>query len=405
MMSEQGGTAMSNESAESPQQRPDEPSILGDAALNEAQAALKAAVAEALNAATQAETSAVAAKESQGTIAAVMAEAQTKFTEISKIVSKVVTAETSIADSLAAIAAKSEHIEQARAHTDKVRGELDRLLTESTQKATETEGLRSRAQQAVEESSKSAASIQGIRTAADADRQGVSSALASANDSAEKSRALADKADSVQAALKAYEDRLAHLEKQCSEQLKAIEKLLPGATSAGLASAYNERRQEFHRPTKNWQKVFIISVLAITGLAAYSFWHALSADQPPGYDDVFKLLLSRLPIVIPLVWIALHAAREAALAARLEEDYGYKAAIAASFQGFHKQMSEIAAEQKEGSPVIKLCNDTLANLGAPPGRIYDKHKLTITPTDELKEAFKEILEARLGTAEKPPQPK
>jgi hypothetical protein len=62
---------------------------------------------------------------------------------------------------------------------------------------------------------------------------------------------------------------------------------------------------------------------------------------------------------------------------------GYKAAIAASFQGFHNQMADIGNTAPEGSPLAKLCDDTLATIASPPGRIYEKHRLTITPTGEL----------------------
>jgi hypothetical protein len=81
----------------------------------------------------------------------------------------------------------------------------------------------------------------------------------------------------------------------------------------------------------------------------------------------------------------LHASHESALAKRLEEDYGYKAAIAQSFEGFQKQMAEIGEEAAAGSPLAKLCEDTLSTIASPPGRIYDKHQLTATPVKEAKE--------------------
>jgi hypothetical protein len=100
------------------------------------------------------------------------------------------------------------------------------------------------------------------------------------------------------------------------------------------------------------------------------------------------LWLSRLPIAGALVWLALHASRESALAKRLEEDYGYKSAIAACFEGFRKQMSEIGKDVAPDSPLAKLCSNTLTTIATPPGVIYEKHALTVTPSDELKKAAK-----------------
>jgi hypothetical protein len=132
-------------------------------------------------------------------------------------------------------------------------------------------------------------------------------------------------------------------------------------------------------------------MLTITGL--WALYHggtggAGGAATTPTYDEVLRMWLSRLPVVAALVWLALHASRESALAKRLEEDYGYKSAIAASFLGFHKQMAEIGSAAETNKPLAKLCGDTLTTIACPPGRIYDSHKLTVTPADEITDAAK-----------------
>ena len=67
-----------------------------------------------------------------------------------------------------------------------------------------------------------------------------------------------------------------------------------------------------------------------------------------------------------LVWLALHASREAALAKRREEDYGYKAAVATSSLGFHMQMTEIGSAAESDKPLAKLCGDVLTTMASPP---------------------------------------
>ena len=110
----------------------------------------------------------------------------------------------------------------------------------------------------------------------------------------------------------------------------------------------------------------------------------------PGLFCLSRLWLGRAPVAAALVWLAIHASRESALAKRLEEDYGYKAAVAASFQGFQKQMAEIEERAGSDSPLTRLCADTLATIGTPPGRIYERHRLTVTPTDEIKDVVKAL---------------
>jgi len=118
-------------------------------------------------------------------------------------------------------------------------------------------------------------------------------------------------------------------------------------------------------------------------LAGLSWWETVHTSDQLTYADLLLFWLLRLPAAAALVWLAVHASREFALAKRLEEDYGYKSAVAASFMGFHKQMSDMDQAATANSPLEKLCTDTLATIANPPGRIYDKQPLTATPSDEV----------------------
>lgn len=203
-------------------------------------------------------------------------------------------------------------------------------------------------------------------------------------------KGLSDKAQTVEKRIADYETRLGELELQSNQQLKTIIGLLPGATSAGLAAAFDERRKSFLSPTQKWQWLFVGSVILLVVLACTGMYHLYEDGRVLGYDELLRLWLGRAPVAAALVWLAIHASRESALAKRLEEDYGYKAAVAASFQGFQKQMAEIEERAGNDSPLTRLCADTLATIGSPPGRIYERHRLTVTPTDEIKDVVKAL---------------
>ena len=168
--------------------------------------------------------------------------------------------------------------------------------------------------------------------------------------------------------------------------MKEITRLLPGATASGLAHAFDERRKAFLEPHNRGQWIFVGSVVLIVGLTLFGLIEIYLNGPTPSYDELLRLWLSRLPVAGALVWLAMHASREAALAKRLEEDYGYKAAISSSFQGFHQQMSEVGTAAATNQPLGKLCQDTLTTIASPPGRIYDRHKLIVNPTEELTDA-------------------
>lgn len=353
--------------------------------------------------------------EAQKKMAAVLSDAQTKLADIVSAATQAVAAKTKITDEQAVIATKSDHIEKAQQHADAVRGNLDRALTAATQQATAAEGQNARAKTAADSSTGILAEIQKSKGSAETDSAAIGTSRKKAEESTTLIKGLADKATTVETRIAEYEKRLAELESQCASQLKTITDLLPGATSAGLAHAFDDRRETFLKPHDRWQWLFVGSVLAIIGFTVSGFWSLYHGGATPAiagtatagvvttpaWDEVLRMWLLRLPVVGALVWLALHSSRESALAKRLEEDYGYKAAIAASFLGFHKQMAEIGSAAGTNKPLAKLCEDTLTTIASPPGRIYDSHKLTITPTDQLTDVAKGA--AQIANAVRTPQ--
>jgi hypothetical protein len=84
----------------------------------------------------------------------------------------------------------------------------------------------------------------------------------------------------------------------------------------------------------------------------------------------------RLPIVAPLVWLAIYAGRNYMISLRLEEDYAYKEAISTAFEGYKREMEKIAAgESLNPTPITILCTNVLRAIAERPGRIYEgKHQ-------------------------------
>ena len=340
-----------------------------------------------------AKAAAMEAAESQGLTTTALADARIKLIEITATATQALAAKTQITDEQAVIATKSIHIQKAQEYGDKVRADLDGELTLAKQQVTATEAQRLKAQSAAENADKLLAAIQTAKGSLETDVATVVTARKTAEESAALTKGLADKSATVEERIAAYEKRLAELDTQCANQLQRIEHHLPGATSAGLAHDFNERRKTFLTPLKLWQLVFFGSVLTIVVVALTGWWYVFKAETPPTYDELLRLLMSRVPVTGALVWLALHASRESALAKRIEEDYGYKATIASCFMGFQKQMSEVNKDVLANSPLAKLLDNTLETIAAPPGRIYDKHELTVSPVSELSDVAKVVVES------------
>lgn len=276
-------------------------------------------------------------------------------------------------------------IETARSRADNVRGEMDRFLTQSQQAATTTETHHQSARATVEGMNTLMAAAQTAKATAESNGDIVLKLKEKCEEYAAIAKNLADIAENTDKKLKEYEQRLAVLQTTADERLKTIEGLLPGAASAGLASAFNLRRGNFKWPQRIWQAVFVACVLALLGIATIEFSIFTKIDEHLTWERLSLSLLHRLPFAVPLIWLAFHASHKAALAQRLEEDYAFKETVSRSFEGYKHQMAELEGKEKPLSALSRLCAGVLGIITDPPGRIYERHPLNKTPWNAITE--------------------
>ena len=148
-----------------------------------------------------------------------------------------------------------------------------------------------------------------------------------------------------------------------------IESLLPGATSAGLASAYHDLSVSFVKPITIYTRLFFLSIVVLLGLALhFTNQNAILTDVPTATSDItiFKdigiFLLQRLPIVLPVIWLAIFASKRRSEAERLKQEYAHKEALAKSYQSFKLQIEELDGENKEPllEKLLAVAIDTIA---------------------------------------------
>ncbi|WP_417664949.1 hypothetical protein [Pseudidiomarina sp.] len=133
-----------------------------------------------------------------------------------------------------------------------------------------------------------------------------------------------------------------------------IESLLPGATSAGLATAYRAMRKSFSQPIKQYSNLFYVSVAILTVIAFIStvdtFWTDTEIFKFVDVSNMSNLLSNltyKLPIILPVLWLALFASRRRNEAQRLQQEYAHKEALAKSYQSFKDQIDNLKDGKKE----------------------------------------------------------
>lgn len=190
--------------------------------------------------------------------------------------------------------------------------------------------------------------------------------------SLEEDRAtIADLAGQARRLLAELTDRkkeIAELGDEATRLRARVEELLPGATSAGLASAFRERKRALRAPRRTWGAVFVLAVLS---LVLVGYIDPLTFEpNAPDYRALLPYLLERLPLIIPMVLLAIYAGIRHRQALRLEEEYAYKEALAQSFAGFKQQLLEIDADDPEKRHTLDLIRRMLDALELHPGHVY-----------------------------------
>jgi len=190
---------------------------------------------------------------------------------------------------------------------------------------------------------------------------------------------IADTAQEKDAKVKQYEQELKDLSTEYEELKKRVEDLLPGATSASLASAFGARKKSFKWPKRFWTALFVCSIggFIIVG------WYVFRQQNITSITEFFLYALKKTPILVAIILLEEFARRQYNITLRLEEDYGYKEVLSRSFEGYRKQMEEI--EQSPDAPVSKLSGNLLEAMAQQPGRLIDKERRLRPPSADFIE--------------------
>lgn len=172
---------------------------------------------------------------------------------------------------------------------------------------------------------------------------------------------------------------------------KEIEGLLPGATSAGLASAYHELKESFNKPIKQFTCIFYISLAILISIAVFPFIDSANSDSiNTGNISAFiSNIIYKLPLILPALWLAIFATKRRNEANRLQQEYAHKEALAKSYQNFKNQIKEL---EKPDELMEKLLSATIDAVSYNASITLDKKYEESTPVnDTLKEITSQVI--------------
>lgn len=173
-----------------------------------------------------------------------------------------------------------------------------------------------------------------------------------------------------------FENLTNEINKTYTELKNRIESLLPGATSAGLASAFKGRKDKIEESKGWWIVGAILSSITLIAFGVCSLF---------GWMPTQGFILSvagRSVIIVGLVFIEEFCRRNYNVATRLSEAYAYKEVLATSYLGYKEQMEEIPMPRKGDQEPDKghsvLMQTLLEKLREDPGKdVFDKERQII----------------------------
>ena len=167
-----------------------------------------------------------------------------------------------------------------------------------------------------------------------------------------------------------------------------IESLLPGATSAGLATAYKDMKDSFKTP------IMVANVLFFVCIAILVTTSIITLKDTSDWQTLLLNSLYKLPIFAPIIWLAVFASRRRSEAQRLQQEYAHKESLAMSYNGYKKQLEELG--DKDGEMRMALITKAIESIAENPSKTLEgKHGDAMPAQQLIEKTVKEVSKSNL----------
>lgn len=198
--------------------------------------------------------------------------------------------------------------------------------------------------------------------------------------------------DTVEKAIKDTNDKLTNFmdtqNNKYDNLFNKIENLLPSALTAGLASAYGEKRKNEEESLKNYNKKFIYSIITAIIVACIPFYLTYEILQTTSLEETIsyipKLMTFLIPVYLPIIWLAVHFNKQIKLSKRLIEEYTHKEVLNKTFEGLAKQIDQLDISSENYDELrSKLLYNIIEMSSHNPGQLIKGFEHTDHPLIEV----------------------
>jgi hypothetical protein len=173
-----------------------------------------------------------------------------------------------------------------------------------------------------------------------------------------------------------------------------IETLLPNALTAGLSSAYSNKKEDEVKESEKFATNFRNAVFGLIAVSLIPF--IVSAVELYNQTDLQQVLLGLprlalaiLPIYIPVLWLAYSANKKRNLSKRLIEEYTHKEVLSKTYEGLSAQINNIEDKLVSSDLRNRLLYTILEVSSENPGKLISDYEKSDHPLmDALDKSIK-----------------
>lgn len=172
-----------------------------------------------------------------------------------------------------------------------------------------------------------------------------------------------------------------------------ISRLLPGALTAGLSSAFASKKDEEVTASGKLQTRFRNGIGLMIGASLIPIILGILLSKGQGWEQflerVPRLVLTMLPLYIPVVWFTASASKKLNLSKRLIEEYAHKEVLSRTYEGLSKQIESIADPGQSAELRFRLLANFLTATSENPGKLISDYQASDHPVMEaLEQSYK-----------------
>ncbi|WP_027391467.1 hypothetical protein [Aquimarina latercula] len=173
-----------------------------------------------------------------------------------------------------------------------------------------------------------------------------------------------------------------------------ISKLLPSAMTAGLSSAFSGKKEDEVKSFKKMQRNFNIGIFLMVLVSVIPVFVSLKfLSAGLSFEDVIyklpRVVLSIIPMYIPILWFTISASKKMNLSKRLIEEYSHKEVLSRTYEGLSTQIENLEDSEQSEELRFRLLTNFLQASSENPGKLISNYETSDHPVMEaLEQSYK-----------------